>query len=332
MRVGVIGTGAIGGTIAGLLDRGGHQVAVTARGAQLEAIRRHGLHLSGAWGDHTARLEASEHLMHQPELAFVCTKAQDAAAAITAHRALLEEIPVVIVQNGLTGLDEAALLLPHSECVGALALYAASYLSPGQVTVTTAGSTYIGRGDGEPGVPAIFAAETLAQVMPATATANFTGCQWTKLIVNQVNAMPAITGLSAQETLGHAVLLPIIAGSMREAVRTGFASGVRYGSIQGLSNGLLRAFAAAPARLGQALPRLIGRRMGATPNPGSTLQSLRRGQATEIDYLNGAVVAAAARAGLAAPINAALVDLVHEVERTGAFVDARQVAERMPSR
>jgi 2-dehydropantoate 2-reductase len=66
------------------------------------------------------------------------------------------------------------------------------------------------------------------------------------------------------------------------------------------------------------------------PNPGSTLQSIRRGQLTEIDYLNGAVVAEANAHGLEAPINAQLVELVHEVERTRVFLSPAEVVERVP--
>jgi 2-dehydropantoate 2-reductase len=73
----------------------------------------------------------------------------------------------------------------------------------------------------------------------------------------------------------------------------------------------------------------MARRMGDVPNPGSTLQSIRRGALTEVDYLNGAVVVAAARVGLEAPVNAAIVDLVHEVEQTREFVTPAQVAERI---
>ncbi|MCX7521219.1 2-dehydropantoate 2-reductase [Microbacterium sp. STN6] len=330
MRIGVIGAGAIGGTIAALLERAGHEVAVTARGAHLEAIRTAGLRLSGAWGDHTARLEAAETLPAGLDLVFACTKAQDAGTALEAQRSRLGGIPVVVVQNGLSGLADAARALPDSPCVGALALYAASFLEPGAVSVTTAGGTWIGAGDGEPPAAAVEAARVLGAVMPARATRNFTGCQWTKLIVNQVNAMPAITGLSAQQTLSSPVLLPIITRSMKEAVRTGYAAGVRYGSLQGLSDGMLRAFTLAPAPLARVLPRLMGRRMGAKPNPGSTLQSIRRGQPTEIDYLNGAVVAAARAAGREAPVNAALTALVHEVERTSAFLAPDEVAARVP--
>src|SRR5688500_15519077 len=45
MRVLVIGAGAIGGWLAGVLSRGGAEVALVARGAALEAIRAQGLAL-----------------------------------------------------------------------------------------------------------------------------------------------------------------------------------------------------------------------------------------------------------------------------------------------
>ena len=107
---------------------------------------------------------------------------------------------------------------------------------------------------------------------------------------------------------------------MRETVRVGLASRVHFASVSGLSHALLRAFAASPYWIAQLVPRLMARRMGEVPNPGSTLQSIRRGQVSEIDYLNGAVVKAGAAVGVATPVNARLVELVHEVEHTGEFV------------
>lgn len=331
MRIGVIGTGAIGGTIAALLDRAGHDVVVTARGDQRVAIAEHGIRLAGAWGTHTARVDAVERLTARPELVFVCTKAQDAAAAIAENLDSLTGTTVVVVQNGLTGLDEAAAMLPRSECVGALALYAASYSAPGEVTVTAGAKTYIGAGSGPPQPATLRVAAFLDSVMPTSATANFVGCQWTKLIVNQVNAMPAITGLSVQATIADPALRRIITAGMREAVRVGFAGGVRFGNLQGLSNSILRLLAPAPLSLGQALPLRMARRMGAVPNPGSTLQSIRRGQPTEIDYLNGAVVDAALALGRTAPINAGLVRLVHDVEKRGTFTAPDAVVRRFHS-
>ncbi|WP_313544904.1 ketopantoate reductase family protein [Leifsonia aquatica] len=329
MRIGVIGAGAIGGAVAALLDRVGHLVEVTARGDHLAAIRADGLRLDGGWGEHIARVEAAETLQTAPELVFLCTKAQDARAAIEENAHLLRGVTVVVVQNGLAGLRQAAELLPDADCVGALALYASSYLSPGRITVTTTANTYLGAGDGPPPAAAVEAARILDAAMPAFAVENFTGCQWTKLIVNQVNAMPAITGLSAQETLGDRRLRAVITASMQEATRVGLDRGIHYGSIQGLDHRILRFVAGAPRWAAQAVPLLMRRRMGATPNPGSTLQSIRRGQRSEIDYLNGAVVAEAAAIGRVAPVNAALTALVHEVESSGAFFPPEAVAARL---
>jgi 2-dehydropantoate 2-reductase len=61
---------------------------------------------------------------------------------------------------------------------------------------------------------------------------------------------------------------------------------------------------------------------------GSTLQSLQRKRPTEIDYLNGEVVRLGLEMGMATPLNAIMVEMVHQVERTGQFwaLDAVRIA------
>jgi 2-dehydropantoate 2-reductase len=335
MRVGVIGAGAVGGTLAALLQRSGHSVEVTARGAHLDAIRADGLRLTGAWGDHTAVVSASEKLHQAPELAILATKAQDAAAALRDNIRVLRGIPVLVVQNGLDGVDAARRIAADSDIVGGLAMFASSYLRPGEIAVTARGALFLGGGNTEADVPARYIERVMAQSLPATLLVrvlpNFAGAQWTKLVVNQINALPAITGLSAQDTVADAALLRILTAGMQETVRVALATGVRFETIQGLSAPRLRTFSVLPWRLAQALPRGIVARMGSTPNPGSTLQSIRRGQTTEIDFLNGAVVRAGDRAGVPTPINAALVELVHRVERTGDFLYPKDVERLVPT-
>ena len=97
MRIGVIGAGAVGGAIAALLQRAGHEIEVTARGAHLEAIRAHGIRLSGGWVDHVAPVLANDRLERAPQLVLVTTKAQDAREAIRENIALLRGVPVVVV-------------------------------------------------------------------------------------------------------------------------------------------------------------------------------------------------------------------------------------------
>ena len=326
MRIGVIGAGAIGGAIAALLARDGHDVEVTARGENLRAIQADGIRLTGGWGDFTATVGAAETLAHSPGLAIVATKAQDARAAILANGRLLNGIPVVVVQNGLESIAGTKPLLPRSDIVGALAMYASSLVEPGHIAITTTGTTYIGGGSD---LPARYAISILNDVMPTEPTFNFEGAQWTKLLVNQVNALPAITGLSVQEVIANPALRRILTRSMRENVRIGLASGIHFAPLQGLSATRLRLFLRAPLPLAESLPKLMARRMGSVPNPGSTLQSLRRERLTEVDYLNGAVVAAATKIGRTAPVNAAIVELVHEVEKSRVFLTAEQVAERI---
>ncbi len=346
MKVAVIGAGAVGGTIAAVLHRGGHDVEVTARGAHLEALREHGLTLSGEWGDYVAAVEANPLLTRAPELAIVTTKTLDAESALRENSGLLRGVPVVVIQNGVTAITTARAALPGNEVVGGLAVFAASLVRPGHVAITTSGSTYLGstpvdgtRVERTSATNSIlssgllmaidYAASVLSPVIPVLITPNFAGAQWTKLIVNQINALPAITGTSVQATIADRGLRRVLTRSMQEAVGTAIDSGVRFDTMQGLSHGLLRIFRALPLWAAQVLPLFMKWKMGRVPNPGSTLQSIRRGQKSEVDFLNGAIVDAAKATGRTAPINSTLVDLVYEVEKSGEFFTPEQVVARI---
>lgn len=319
----------MGGTLAALLDRAGHEVEVTARGDHLAAIREYGLRLDGGWGSHTARVAASETLSRVPELVVLTTKAQDAAAALAANAGILRGVPAVVVQNGLGGIALARAALPDSPVLGGLALFAASYLSPGRITVTAAQPLVIGPGPGTDAALLVQVCDVLGSALPVEITRDLEGAQWTKLLINHVNALPAITGLSVQEVVAHPGLRRVMAASIRETVQLARRLGVRFAGLQGVPGWVLPWLGRVPLALVALLPRTLARRMGEVPNPGSTLQSIRRGQPTEIDFLNGAVVRAAREAGLDSPVNAAIVALVHQVERTGEFLTPAEVVAKL---
>ncbi|MBX0300082.1 ketopantoate reductase family protein [Cryobacterium sp. 1639] len=328
MRIAVIGAGALGGTFATLLSAAGHEITVTARGAGLAAIRDRGIRLEGGFGQATAHPRALERLVETPDLALVCTKAQDAEAAISENAAVLDGAAVIVIQNGLDGVDTARRLLPRSDCFGALSIIAANYTEPGLVTVTTAAPTYLGRGAGAADAATRRWQGVLAEAVPCVVIDNFVGAQWTKLVVNMLNALPAITGLSVQAVVADRGLRRVMTLSMREAVRVGIRRGIRFGAMQALGDRRLRLFSLAPAWAGQVLPLRMRARMGDVPNLGSTLQSVTRGQRTEVDYLNGAVVREGGVAGVPTPVNALLTALVHEVEERGTFYRPEQVLAR----
>ncbi|GMA27769.1 ketopantoate reductase family protein [Arenivirga flava] len=328
MRIAVLGAGAVGGTLAALLDRAGHEVAVTARGAHLAAIAERGLSLRGGWGEHVARIPAAERLDRSPELAIVATKAQDAGGAIAAGAELLAGVPLVIVQNGLSGIDSAAASAPSSPLIGGLALFAASHLEPGLVEVTAPGALLLAPGSRGAGAALALAARALAPLLPVQLGDDLRAAQWSKLLVNQVNALPAVTGLSVQATVAHTGLLRVLTRSMQEAARVAAASGARFAPLGVVDERAVAALRTLPTALAAALPRRMARSMGDVPNPGSTLQSVRRGVPTEIDHLNGAIVDAARSAGLQAPVNAAITAMVHEAAARG-FLSPDEVVARI---
>jgi 2-dehydropantoate 2-reductase len=334
VHIAVIGAGAVGGTLAALLDRAGHDIQVTARGDNLAAITAAGLRLDGGWGEHVARVEAHETLTWigapAPDFVILATKAQDAAAALHSNREALGTVPVLVAQNGLGGLEVARSVLPESALLGGLALFAASYLEPGRVTVTAPLPLIIGAAPGTDDTVLGAIAEVMRGALPVEVTSDILGAQWTKLLINHVNALPAITGLSVQQVIADSRLRKVLTASMRETVRVARQLGIRFGSVQGVNGRVVGAIGSAPLALGAWFPMMLRSRMGSVPNPGSTLQSIKRGQLTEIDFLNGAVVNAAKAEGIPAPINEEIVRLVHEVEATGAFLTPADVLARVP--
>jgi len=326
MRIAVLGAGAVGGTLAALLHRAGHEVVVTARGEHGEAVAREGLLLTGGWGVHRARVRVVESSAPPVDLVVVTTKVHDTAAALQAA-ARVDGTPAIVVQNGLGGEAAARDALPHSPVAIGLALFAASLLEPGHVDVTGPNPLVLG---GDPAAVSV-ALPALRSALPAdvSVTDDIAGAQWTKLLVNQVNALPAITGWSVQEVVAHDGLRAVLTRGMRETAAVARALGLRVARIGAVGPEEAALLLSDDSSAGESVPRALAAGMGDVPNPASTLQSIRRGRTTEIDALNGVVAAAGLESGVATPVNALMVELVHEVERTGEFLEPAAVLARL---
>lgn len=332
MRIAVIGAGAVGGLLAALAARAGHEVLVTARGEHAAAIARAGLLVDGGWGEWGAPVELVESIPSVPlDLLVLATKAHDSADAL-APWAAHDGTPVLVLQNGLGGEQAVRDALPHSPVAIGLALFAVSLTGPGRITVTGPNGLTLG---GDPAAVGV-AEPLLRSALPNDGTAELVlapdirGAQFTKLLVNQVNALPAITGLSVQQTVGDEGLLPILARGMVETVAVGDAAGVAWGRIGGVDAEAVASIRTGGPAAAAELARTLAAGMGEVPNPASMLQSIRRGRTTEVDQINGAVVALGVEHGVATPVNAALVALVHEVERAGAHLAPAELTLRTP--
>ena len=54
-KIGIMGAGAIGSVIGGMLARQGHKVTLVGRRPHIDEIRKSGLHISGILGNYTIR-------------------------------------------------------------------------------------------------------------------------------------------------------------------------------------------------------------------------------------------------------------------------------------
>lgn len=319
----MLGAGAIGGCLAARLDSVGHEVTVVAR-SSAPVLRERGVRLEGAFGDHLAHPQVVDALSTAPDAAILATKTIDAAAALSPSTAALRDVPTIAVQNGLDAHGRVARILGHARVAAGLGTWAANALEPGVVRVTASGETVVGGPEAER-----FAALLDGALPHVRRAASIEGAQWAKLCVNAANAVPAAAGLSMQEVGASPALLRVTAAAMHEAAAVALATGVEIERVGAVGPETIGTLAASIDDAGAVAAAMIAG-FGDVPNLGSTQQSIRKGQPTEVDDLAGAIAREATRLGLAAPVNAALVTLVHEVERTGAFVAPERIAALAP--
>jgi len=332
-RIAIIGAGAIGSALGALLHRAGRKVTLIGRPAQVGAIRRDGLRVDGALGAFSVPIAAAEALDFRPEFAFLTVKTQDVLAAVQANLGFLAGVPLVTFQNGVRSDELVASVLPAQQLVSAVVNVHANYLTPGTVTVLYRGPLVIGRpfGPNDAQVQAI--AAILRDAVPTALSDNIRGVHWLKLIVNLNNAFPALTNTTFREIYADPALRQLAVRVMLEGLRVTRQAGIRLESLPDTPVALIRMVEWLPVRLAALVAAAKARRMESRwPLMGSTLQSLQRKRPTEIDYLNGEVVRLGRELGVATPLNAILVEMVHEVERSGEFLSLAAVREAIGGR
>lgn len=319
-RIAIIGAGAIGSALGALLQRAGREVTLIGRPAHVSAMRRDGLRVDGALGAFTVPIAAAEALDFRPELAFITVKTQDALAAVQANANLLAGVPVVTFQNGVRSDALVATVVPPQQIISAVVNIHANFLTPGTVTVIYPGPLLIGRPFGANDAEVEAVAALLRDAVPTRVSANIHGAHWLKLIVNLNNAFPALVNATFHQILADPALRQLAVKAMLEGLRVTQRAGIRLESLPDTPAALIGLIGWLPLRLAAMVVGAKARRMETQwPLLGSTLQSLQRKRPTEIDYLNGEVVRLGRELDVATPLNAMMVDMVHQVERTGRF-------------
>jgi len=325
MKIAVIGAGGVGSVIGGLLARAGEDVTLIGRQPHVDAINSHGLLIDGALGERRIPVAARERLDFSPDLALLGVKMQDIEATIREAQPHIASTLLLTLQNGVRADDLLAGLVDKASIASGVVVFGATYLEPGKVTYSPAGRLVVGNPFGPVTENVRNVAAVLNKALPTHISEDIRGAHWTKLIINENNALPAITGLSLQRLNTASQMRRLSVLLMREAVDTMRAAGISLGELPGVPVNLIQTLLRMPLPVASALPRLLSRAMGETPFLGSTLQSLKRARSTEIDYLNGEIVALGKQLGRSTPYNTTVVDLVHRVEATSTFLSPDEV-------
>jgi 2-dehydropantoate 2-reductase len=353
MRIAIVGAGAIGCYLGARLARRGHAVLAQGRPEQVAALQTHGRLALRFPDGRVARqpLRATTDLRAEvdfaPEAILLTVKTQDVAEACAALASYAPDAPIVALQNGVRADEIAAEVVGRGRIVGGVVMSAIAYLRSGEIEVQFPGWLTLGEPWGRPSTRVRALRAVLNSATPTFITANLAGVRWGKLISNLNNGLCAATGQPlpalAQSRLGRRLSLAL----MREGAAVARAAGVRLDhGLYGLAPGLLRENPSAglvallqglmptlleslPAPLAEQTLALVAKsRLGRLPVRGSTWQSIARGRATEIEYLNGEISRQGRVLGVATPVNDRVTLAVREIATTRAFVTLEALAAR----
>jgi len=319
MRIGIIGAGAIGSVVGGMLTKAGHDVTLIDQWPQhVETMRKNGLRLSGTCGDHVIPVKAlhiyeAQAIAEPFDAVFISVKSYDTEWATHLGVQYLRKPNGVVVdfQNGIND-ERVAAIAGRERTLGSVITIGAGMYEPGHAMRTDTGAIgfKIGELDGKDTERARELARIMSDVAVTKVTTNLFGERWSKLAVNcMANPIAGLSGLGTAEvrTLPTPRLIAIYVGG--EAVKVGRACGFEVEPIYGIT-----AQRFVDAYEGRGLAEVEAdvaaegaRRGGGRP---SLLQDVMRGRRTEIDYLNGYVCDQGRRKGVKTPVNDAVVEAV----------------------
>ena len=290
----VFGAGALGSLVAARLATA-HDVCLVARSEHASVIRERGLRVRGRTDLVQRSIVAVDGLDdlgdEAPDAVLVTVKSYDTETAVADLARYHATSTFVSLQNGLG--NEATIAAGADRVLGAVINQGVTFVRPGEVLHAGEGETTIGpyagttRGDAD-NVAAAFRAGGLA----ARAVDDIEPVLWTKAILNAaVNPLTALLRIETGALLASDALSGAIEMIVDESLRIASASDIELDRVEVLATI-------------QAVIRAT------RDNRSSMLQDLERGRRTEIEAINGALVARARATGTPCPVNELLRRLV----------------------
>jgi 2-dehydropantoate 2-reductase len=299
MKIAILGGGgAMGGIFGGYLARAGNDVTlIDVSKAAIAAINDNGLTIEEKDGSQPViEVAATDDpaKVGPVDLIVNFVKCYHTEAAVRAAAPMIAaDTAVLSLQNGWGNAPRIASIVGEDRVLVGLTYHGGTLLAPGRVKHPGSGMTYIGELTGKP-------TERLAKVIEVFRAAQIETTQserildevWKKLALNACTLPVAgLLKFMSHELVAFDGTKNLMASILREVVAVAKAQGIaldydeRWAAITGL------------------LEKAIG-------GKASMLQDVEARRQTEIEVINGAIVEAGKRTGVATPVNEAMVWMI----------------------
>ena len=311
LKICVLGAGALGCAIGGVLTEAGNEVWLVNRGrGHVDAMKQAGLKMRETTADgvfdRTVQVHATTDCREMAtttgpaDLVIVLVKSFHTRDAIEAARPIVgDHTAVLSLQNGLGHEDILAEVVGRGKVLAGKTYAGGVMLAPGHIIVGTRGKdTHIGELDGADTARVRAIADTFNRAgLVTTVSHNILGTMWDKLLVNvATGALSGITRLPYGDLYQVPEVEACAVAAVAEAMAVARASGIELSTRDPRQPWVKAA---------EGLPHEF---------KASMLQSLEKGSVTEIDFVNGAVVRQGAKTGIPTPVNQALVACIKGIE------------------
>ena len=325
MRITVIGAGAIGGCVAAYLHKAGQNVVLIGKKDQVDAINSRGLLIKGVRGEEAIEVPCQVKMTTSCDLAIFATKTQDLEDAFQVNNEYLEEGLMLTTQNGVQADNMLSVHFDNMRLLTSIVMFGSTYVKPGEITYNFDGNWIIGRPLTPLDPTAHSIGEVLSSAFKIAVVPDIMGMKYLKLFVNFNNCIPALIGKSMQETFADLDLCRLSIMLLKEGIGIIQEAKIELASIPDFPKEKIFGLANMPLEQAAGIINKTLTNLSKEPLYGSILQSIMRGKPSEIDFINGEVVHLARHIKMSVPLNDKVVDMVHEVERTGKYFSVAEV-------
>lgn len=320
MKIILVGPGSVGGTAAVLMKEAGYDISVVCtKEDTAKKISTEGFKLTGAKGDHCVKIPAFssiDQLTEKYDICIIATKVQPMpmiAEQMLPH--IKDDALVVCMQNGIV-TERLSKIVGANRTVSVMIGFGATAKSPTEVEMTSTGNFYIGMPKGQSSPKLEYLRKMYDSVLPTKISTDITRELYSKLIINScINSTCGIAGDTLGVVLDNSKAREVFINIATEGFLVSRAMGLKVPPYNGILDYrfLLISKSKPYKAIVKTVFRLFGKLKYSSVKP-SLLQSLEKGQKTEVDIFNGYISEKGKEYGVATPYNDLIVKLIKEIE------------------